>query len=1192
MLKKIYEFFKKLFKMIYVGDDNIKSIGAADTIANGVYVGDTLVWPSDIDFYYTLVFYARIYSDTSTNKVHANGNDYCMFSCKYSKFRKADSGLVQEDIVTTTPSADYFITNNDKLYFDYNNYKATEVSAGNKTVTLTYSGLSTTTTVDFAGNVYNNKSVISPVVPAVETVAASGGTITYTGGVVTNSKYWSSGYDEFVNTGMCSFNSTHHSQSGDFTGYVMPENRTIIIPSLETSVLARGTYTFTSATYNNVYITFTVGQLANAIESVSNTYAVYNGATDTAISDPTNISQYEGNMKFYIKTVETTYYSSNASTSSTYNLSNTSWTASTGNDTYNMVQSFTRSNDGKNMVVNYRPNQQESNISCNIMYTTGSTYAYAFQLAQEATSVYYTLTFSARTYSNGSSIHATGSDYCEFKCKYNKYRTSDSGLVSSTLVTATPSATYFTASGTKLYYNYNSYKATTVNAGNYTATLTYNGLSTTATFAFAGNTSTNVSSISPVVPSVETVAASGGTISYTGGVITTNKNWSSGYQQFVSSGKSEFNTATHSKNSGFVGSVVTANSKIIIPSLGTTVVAAGTYTFTSSSYAGYSFTIGQSANAITNTTNSYVVYDTSTDRAIANPYRIGGNADGSFKFYIKNTETNYYTSTASARTTYNLSNTSWTAGTSNDSHSIVNSFARYSDGKSMTVNYRANVEDYAVNCDITYKTGYTTTTAFQLIQSAASVYYTLTYQSKTYSSSDNKVHATGSDYCTFTCRYNKVRSTDDTVISYTAVTATPSATYFTNSNNKLYYNYNSYKGTEVSAGDKTVTLTYSGLSTTTTMAFAGNTYTTTIAISPVSFSGAGEASSNPVPASGRTISYTGGVVTTSRYWSSGYQDIASTQDAAFASVANSKSAAFVGVVNSTNKTINIPSLATTVLDPGYYAFVSNSYSGATTSFNVYQDNNTLTSSSTTYKFYDTGNTQITNVAVSSSSGTMEFYTKQFVEKHYKSGSSGRTETKLTASSYSVSYTGTAGGGCVQSVMAVSTYNYLVAYSPNSTRYQRISAVIATISGLSASFTVTQAASTQDIYELSTSVSSITVPAAASSITFTITSKKNGEAYTPSANINPNNIGGTISITGNGPTYTATLTYTENLSVSDQRTASIQVWQSGGQSVYISVTQQSAGENPFYGLTAAGTVDDRKYQDRTEPYWEYRWYPCG
>ena len=784
---------------------------------------------------------------------------------------------------------------------------------------------------------------------------------------------------------------------------------------------------------------------------------------------------------------------------------------------------------------------------------------------------YYTLVFYSRTYSDSSNkVHATGNDYCTFSCKYNKYRKADSGLVEETIVVAEPSSTYFVASENKLYFNYNQYKATEVSAGNKTVTLTYSGLSTTTTVSFDGNTYNNKSVISPVVPAVETIAASGATISYTGGVVTNSKYWSSGYDEFVSTGKSEFYTATHSKNSGFVGSVVTANSKIIIPSLGTTVVAAGTYTFTSSSYAGYSFTIGQSANAITNTTNSYAVYDTSTDRAIANPYRIGGDADGSFKFYIKNTETNYYTSTASARTTYNLSNTSWTAGTSNDSHSIVNNFVRYSDGKSMTVNYRANVEDYAVNCDITYKTGITTTTAFQLIQSAASVYYTLTYQSKTYSSSDNKVHATGSDYCTFTCRYNKVRSTDDTVISYTAVTATPSATYFTNSNNKLYYNYNSYKGTEVSAGDITVTLTYSGLSTTTTMAFAGNTYTTSTSISSVSFSGAGSSSSNPVPASGRTISYTGGVVTTYRNWSSGYQDVASTQNAAFASVANTKSAGFVGVVNSTNKTINIPSLSTTVLDAGYYPFVSNSYNGATISFNVYQDNNTLTSSSTTYKFYDTGNTQITNVVVSSSAGTMEFYTKQFVERHYKSGSSGKTETKLTASSYSVSYTSTAGGGCVQSVMAVSTYNYLVAYSPNSTRYQRISAVIATISGSSASFTVTQAASTQDIYELSTSVSSITVPAAASSITFTITSKKNGEAYTPSADIYPNNIGGTISITGNGPTYTATLTYTENLSISDQRTATIRVSQSGGQSVNISVTQQSAGENPFYGLTAAGT----------------------
>ena len=237
----------------------------------------------------------------------------------------------------------------------------------------------------------------------------------------------------------------------------------------------------------------------------------------------------------------------------------------------------------------------------------------------------------------------------------------------------------------------------------------------------------------------------------------------------------------------------------------------------------------------------------------------------------------------------------------------------------------------------------------------AGYYYTLTLQQVNYSSASNSVHASGSDYVTFTCYYRKLRSSDDTVIETTSVTASPSATYFKNTSGKLSFDVSTYYATTVSASSsKQVTLSYgSASSITATFSFSGNTSYDTASITPIVLD------SSVVAAGGGQVTYTGGDVTISRAWTSGYSEqVTSGTAAQFSNPAyNSSVSTVYGVITSYTKTATINSLLNNQTGgQTYYSFTSDAYgdNGATVFVTVYQSTNGMHQTSS-YAFWDPDN---------------------------------------------------------------------------------------------------------------------------------------------------------------------------------------------------------------------------------------------
>lgn len=258
--------------------------------------GDTPVWPGD--YSYVLYFKSATYSSSTTNKVHATGDDYVTFVCDYAKIRTSTGTLVEvETDVIATPSAQYFIENNGgKLYYDYYNYKATRVDASTSLpVTLTYRGATTTTTFAFAGNTSSVSSSISPIVLSQSVADASGNNITYTGGDVTTSTNWTSGYSQVTSTTYANFtNAATNSQSTSTVGHIVGYTKTVYIPSLGRNVTSgQSSYTFISDSYNGQTVSVTVYQAQNARYQNSG-YQFWDLRTDTALSTVTVPAAYDG----------------------------------------------------------------------------------------------------------------------------------------------------------------------------------------------------------------------------------------------------------------------------------------------------------------------------------------------------------------------------------------------------------------------------------------------------------------------------------------------------------------------------------------------------------------------------------------------------------------------------------------------------------------------------------------------------------------------------------------------------------------------------------------------------------------------------------------------------------------------------------------------------------------------------------
>ena len=325
-------------------------------------------------------------------------------------------------------------------------------------------------------------------------------------------------------------------------------------------------------------------------------------------------------------------------------------------------------------------------------------------------------------------------------------------------------------------------------------------------------------------------------------------------------------------------------------------------------------------------------------------------------------------------------------------------------------------------------------------------YYTLTYKQTDYSSSD-KLYANGQNYATFTCYYRKYRSSNNSLVSTEEVIATPSSsTFYVESNDRLYFDYDDYKGTSIpSDSSVAVTLTYRGETATGKCKFQGNS--PSYSISPIVLD------SSLVDASGGVINYTGGEVTTS--WTSGYVN-STTPKATFstyAGCANSQVNTVIGYITSYTSQITIQSLARNATSgQSYYTFTSDSYGGQTVSVTVYQKQNAPHTTSQ-YAFWDVrtnapyGTTLTLPAAYTTGDdtfGTIVFCVKYTSYTYYDADpevtSSGGNSISNT--SYDITLYAVQGGGCITSVSRVGSENWTGSYSPNATQNMKETILVA------------------------------------------------------------------------------------------------------------------------------------------------------
>ena len=291
--------------------------------------------------------------------------------------------------------------------------------------------------------------------------------------------------------------------------------------------------------------------------------------------------------------------------------------------------------------------------------------------------------------------------------------------------------------------------------------------------------------------------------------------------------------------------------------------------------------------------------------------------------------------------------------------------------------------------DSNYSSAYSSVTLYQ--QMVANYTYSLQLQNNgvKYSgtTSSTGIHSNGTDYCEFVCDYKKLSGTS--VVQTTTVTATPQCNYFKAVGTKLYYDYDNYKGNGLARGDITATLSYGSgelsASTTGTFKFDGNYKTSTDYLTTgVTITGVGSSDSNPIHASGGTISYTGGQYKQVDHWSSGWNQEGNVSNINFKTANNSASSSFTGRCDSYDKEINVPTLSsTTVNSVSYYSFSSDIPVSDIVEFKVYQGKNEETTSGN-YGVYS-GSTNIQTYNVGSESGTLIVEVKRDRTTRYTSG---------------------------------------------------------------------------------------------------------------------------------------------------------------------------------------------------------------
>ena len=250
--------------MISLQDIEINEITLGDTPVVSIDFGDIPVWPSG--YYYELEFKNITYS--SNTQLLASGANYATFTCYYRKYRSSNNTLVSTEEVIATPSSSYCSNEGTKLYFDYDNYKATAVSADSSaSVSLSYNGLTATGYVSRQGNSSRNSYSLSAIVLSSTTADASGGNITYSGGDVTTTTLWSSGYSENPTTTAIAFTNAaaSNNQATSVVGHIISYVKTVYIPSLSNHYTSgQSSYTFTSDSYNGQTVSVTVYQAQNA----------------------------------------------------------------------------------------------------------------------------------------------------------------------------------------------------------------------------------------------------------------------------------------------------------------------------------------------------------------------------------------------------------------------------------------------------------------------------------------------------------------------------------------------------------------------------------------------------------------------------------------------------------------------------------------------------------------------------------------------------------------------------------------------------------------------------------------------------------------------------------------------------------------------------------------------------------------
>ena len=349
--------------MIELQNIEINEITLGTTPVVSIEFGDIPVWPSG--YYYELVFKNVTYS--SNTQLLTSGINFATFTCYYRKFRSSNNTLVSTEEVIATPSSSYCFNEGTKLYFDYDNYKATTLSSNtNQQVTLQYNGVTATGYVSRQGNSSWSSSSISAIVLSNTVADASGGNITYTGGDVTTTTNWTSGYTEAGSTTAADFppSGATNSQSTNTVGHIIAYTKTVYIPSLANNVTSgQSSYTFTSNSYNGQTVSVTVYQAQNARHTTAS-YAFWNSDNNTI---------YENNGKrvtlpatpgasstfrFVLKNTSIITYDSNYPTQYTStSISNSTYTTQVyvgqGNG---CVTSVSHPSTGEINEVNYSPN--------------------------------------------------------------------------------------------------------------------------------------------------------------------------------------------------------------------------------------------------------------------------------------------------------------------------------------------------------------------------------------------------------------------------------------------------------------------------------------------------------------------------------------------------------------------------------------------------------------------------------------------------------------------------------------------------------------------------------------------------------------------------------------------------------------------------------------------------------------------